>query len=130
MAVPGSATYSVAAKVAAHQAFANLIDAGAGAGLIKVRDSGDVLLGTIILDDPAGSVNGGTGQLTFTIATNDASADASGTIAYVEFTDSDGTVQLSLPAQQGGSAVSGYAVFNTLTVIAGAPLEIVSATIG
>ena len=82
------------------------------------------------LDDPAGSVNGGTGQLTFAIDTNDASADASGTIAYVEFTDSDGTVQLSLPAQQGGSAVSGYAVFNTLTVIAGAPLEIVSATIG
>jgi hypothetical protein len=41
-----------------------------------------------------------------------------------------GTVQLSLPAQAGTVAVSGYIVFNTLSVVSGGPVEITSATIG
>lgn len=130
MAVPSSATYSAAALVAAHTAFKNLIDAGSGAGSIKIRDASDVLLAQIMFNDPCGSVNGTTGQLTFSIAGPDNSADASGTAAYGEFCDDAGTVHLSLPTQAGTVAVSGKLVLNTLSIIAGGPVGIVSATIG
>ncbi len=129
MPAPSSATYSAAALVAAHTSFKDLIDAGT-AGSIKIRDSSDVLLAQIPLSDPCGSVNGTTGQLTFSIAGPDSSADASGTAAYGEFCASDGTVHLSLPAQAGSVAVSGKLVLNTLSIIAGGPVAILSAIIG
>ncbi len=129
MPAPSSATYSAAALVAAHTSFKDLIDAGT-AGSIKIRDSSDVLLAQIPLSDPCGSVNGTTGQLTFSIAGPDSSADASGTAAYGEFCASDGTVHLSLPAQAGSVAVSGKLVLNTLSIVAGGPVAILSATIG
>lgn len=130
MAVPAGVEFDAASKVAAHTAFRDLIDSGSGAGLIRVRDAADVLLATITLSDPCGSVNGTTGLLTFGIAARDESADASGTIAYVQFCDSTGAVRLAMPAQAGSSAVSGKAVFNTLSVIAGGPVEMLSATVG
>jgi len=130
MTAPSSATYSAAALVAAHTSFKTLIDAGSGAGSIKIRDSADVLLAQVPLSDPCGTVNGTTGQLTFSIAGPDTSADASGTAAYGEFCDSDGVVHLSLPAQAGSSAVSGKLVINTLSIVAGGPVGIASATIG
>jgi hypothetical protein len=130
MAVPTVATYSAAALVAAHTAFRNLIDAGSGPGSIKIRDSADVLLSQIPLDDPCGAVNGTTGQLTIAIDGRDESADASGTAAYGEFCDSDGLVHLSLPAQAGSTAVSGFLVLNTRSIVAGGPVEVLSATIG
>ena len=129
MPAPSSATYSAAALVAAHTSFKDLIDAGT-AGSIKIRNSSDVLLAQIPLSDPCGSVNGTTGQLTFSIAGPDSSADASGTAAYGEFCASDGTVHLSLPAQAGSVAVSGKLVLNTLSIIAGGPVAILSAIIG
>lgn len=130
MAVPTVATYSAGAFVAAHTSFRDLIDAGAGAGSIKIRDSADVLLAQVPLSDPCGTVNGTTGQLTITASARDESADASGTAAYGELCDSAGLVHLSLPAQAGTAAVSGYVVLNTLTVAAGGPLEVVSVTLG
>lgn len=130
MPAPVSATYSAAAKVAANTSFRDLLDSGTGAGLVKVRDSSDVLLGTCTLSDPCGSVDGGTGLLTFSSVTGDASADASGTAAYVELCDSDGDVHLSLPTQAGTVAVSGKAVLNTLTIVSGGPIEILSITVG
>ena len=101
-----------------------------GAGSIKIRDSADVLLAEIPLTDPCGTVNGTTGQLTITVSGRDESADASGTAAYGEFCNSDGTVYLSLPAQAGTVAVAGELVMNTLSVAAGGPVEVLSATIG
>lgn len=130
MPAPSSATYSAAALVAAHTSFKTLIDAGSGAGSIKIRDSADVLLAQVPLSDPCGSVNGTTGQLTFSIAGPDTSADATGTAAYGEFCDSDGLVHLSLPTQAGGVAVSGKLVLNTLSIVAGGPVAILSAIIG
>lgn len=130
MPAPGSYTYSAAALVAAHTSFRDLIDSGAGAGSIKVRDAADVLLATIPLSDPCGSVNGTTGQLTFSIAARDESADATGTAAYAEFCDSDGDVHLAMPAQAGTSAVSGKIVLNTLSIVAGGPVEVLSAVVG
>lgn len=130
MPAPSSATYSAAALVAAHTSFKTLIDAGSGAGSIKIRDSSDVLLAQVPLADPCGTVNGTTGQLTFSIAGPDTSADASGTAAYGEFCDSDGLVHLSLPAQAGESAVSGKLVINTLSIVAGGPVAVLTATVG
>jgi hypothetical protein len=130
MPAPASATYSAAAKVAAHTSFRDLIDSGTGAGFVRVRSAADVLLAQIPLVDPCGTVNGTTGALTFAIAGPDTSADASGTAAYGEICDSDGDVHLALPAQAGGAAVSGKIVLNTLTIVATGPVEIITATIG
>ena len=129
MAAPAEATYSASAKSAAHTAFRDLIDAGASAGYVTIRSAADVLLATVPLSDPCGSVDG-SGTLTFSIAGPDSSADADGTAAYAEFCDSDANVHLSLPAVAGGVAVSGYIVLNTLTIVTGGSVSIVSATIG
>lgn len=130
MPAPASATYSVAALVAAHTAFRDLIDGGAGAGFIRIRSAADVLLAQIPLSDPCGTINGATGQLVFSIAGRDESADANGDAAYGEFCDSTGAVHLALPAQQGSAPINGKLVLNTLTVISGAPVEVISATVG
>lgn len=130
MAVPAVATYSAAALVAAHTAFRDLLDAGTAGGSIKIRDAADVLLAQVPLTDPCGTVNGTTGQLTLTMAGRDESADASGTAAYGEFCDSAGLVHLALPAQAGAVAVSGKIVLNTLSIVAGGPVEVLSATVG
>ncbi len=130
MPVPTVATYSVAALVAAHTAFKNLIDAGAGPGTIKLRSASDVLLATITLDDPCGTVNATTGQLVFAIAARDESADISATAAYGQFCDSDGLVHLSLPAATGTVPVSGFIVLNSLSIVGGSPVEVASATVG
>jgi hypothetical protein len=129
MPAPSVATFSAESLVAAHTALLNLIDTGT-AGSIKIRDNADVLLAQITLDDPAGTVNGTTGQLTITMDGRDESANASGTAAYAEICESDGTVHLSLPAQAGSAAVSGKIVLNTLTIVAGLPVEILTVTIG
>lgn len=130
MPAPSVATYAAAALVAAQTSFRDLLDSGSGAGLIRVRSATDVLLAEIVLTDPCGTVNGTTGQLTITPAGPDTSANASGTAAYGELCNSAGTVYLSLPAQAGASPVSGKLVLNTLTIVSGGPVEIVSATIG
>jgi hypothetical protein len=129
MTVPTVATYSAAALIAAHTSFKDLIDIGT-AGSIKIRDAADVLLAQIPLSDPCGSVHGTTGQLTFSISGPDTSADASGTAAYGEFCDSAGLVHLSLPAQAGAVAVAGKIVLNTLSIVAGGPVAVLTATIG
>ena len=130
MPAPTVQTYSVAALVAAHTALRDLVDAGTAGGSIKIRDAADVLLATIPLSDPCGTVNGTTGQLTFSIAGRDESADATGTAAYAEICDSNGVAYLSLPAQQGTAAVSGKVVLNTLSIVAGGPVEMLSLVVG
>ena len=130
MTVPTTATYSGAAKVAAHTSFRDLVDSGSGAGFVRIRDAADVLLATIPLSDPCGSVNGTTGQLTLSIAGPDTSADTNGTAAYGEICNSAGTVYLSLPTQAGSAAVSGKLVLNTLSIVSGTTVTLLSATIG
>lgn len=130
MPAPSVATYSVDALVDAHTAFLALLDADTGPGLCRIRDNADVLLAEITLDNPAGTVNGGTGQLTITFDGRDESANASGTAAYGELTDASGNVHLSIPTQAGSTPVAGKLVLNTLTIVAGLPVEILTCTIG
>ena len=129
MAVPTVATYSAAAKIAAHTSFKDLIDTGAGNGTIKIRDAADVLLATFNLSDPCGTVNGTTGQLTLSISAS-VNASATGTAAYAEVCAVGGAVALSIPAQAGTVAVAGKIVLNTLSLISGQPVSILAATIG
>jgi hypothetical protein len=129
MPAPSVATYSAESKVTVHTAFLNLLDTGSYA-LLRGRDAADVLLFEIQLSDPAGTVNGTTGQLTITATGPDTSANASGTCAYCELTESDGTVHLALPTQAGTAAVSGKAVLNTLAIISGTPVTAITITIG
>lgn len=130
MPAPAQYTYAAATLVAGHTAVLGEIDAGSGAGKIRLRDDSDVLLAEIPLTDPAGTVNGSTGQLTLTASGPDTSADATGTCTYGEICDSDNTVVVSLPASQGSSAVSGEIVISNTSIVSGAEVSLVSAVIG
>lgn len=129
MAVPTGVEYAAAAIVAANTAFLDLLDAEAGNATIKIRDASDVLLATIPLDDPAGAVDAGTGELTLDIDGSDDSADANGTAAYGEICDGAGAVLCALPCQAGSAPVSGKLVLQTLTIVAGGTVVLYSATI-
>lgn len=133
MSVPASQTFSVTTLVGVHTWFRDLIDSHATLpGLLRLRDAADVLLSEVPLADPCGAVNVATGQLTFDIdpTPRDESANAGGVIAYGEICDGYGDVHLALPAQAGTVAVSGKIVANTLTVVAGGPVEVFSVTVG
>lgn len=140
MPAPSTYTFSAAALVAAHTAFRDLIDAGTGAGFIRIRDADDVLLAQIPLTIPCGTVdgavgvgmgvNGGSGRLTLTPAGRDEGADAAGVAAYAEFCDSEGEAHLVLPAAQGEVSVIGFLVLNTLTLVEGGPVEVLGAAVG
>jgi hypothetical protein len=130
MAVPAVAIYSVAVLAAAHMAFLEVFDAVPFPGTIKIRDSADVLLATIPLAYPSGAVNQATGRLTFAIAGREENAPTGGMAAYGEFCDPYGVVHLALPTQAGLLPVSGKLVINSLVIVGGGPVSVVSATIG
>lgn len=127
---------STAAGGAAATAILNLIDAGSGPGQIRVYTgtqpatpetaiTSQVLLGTLTLSDPAGTVSGKT--LTFSPITQDDAADASGTIAWCRVVDSDGTAVIDGDASATGG--SGTFQFNTVTVVAGGPIALTSGSL-
>jgi len=128
MPAPIAAEYEVTAIVAAHQALLDLLDAGAGDAELVILSSTDTALATAALDLSASAVNGTTGQLTL-VATATTGA-TSGVAAYGEVRDKGGAAQFSLPAQAGNAAVSGKLVINTLTIIVGQPVSVVSLTVG
>jgi hypothetical protein len=129
MPAPGAPTYAAAAKVAAHTSLKDLIDGGAGAGTVKLYSSADVLLATITLTDPCGSVNGTTGQLTLTPASATTGV-ANGTAAYGTVSSSTPTVYFSADTQAGTAAVTGKFVINSLTIVSGGAVTMLSATFG
>lgn len=116
---------STTARNAACNGIVDAIDAGAGAGKLKVytnaqvgsvggSEAGNTLLGTLTMSDPAfGSA--ATGVATASAITSDTSADASGTAGHVNVTDSDDNVIADMDAAQG----SGTANFDNTTVVAG-----------
>jgi hypothetical protein len=129
MPVPAVATYSLDVRVAAQTGLLTALDSGTGAAVVRIRSASDVLLGSVSLSDPCGTVSGTTGVLTFSIA-GQGTGSASGTAAYAEFCTSEGDAKLSIPALQGTAAVPGYFVMNSLSVVSGNPLEILSASAG
>lgn len=118
-------TYSTAAKTARMNAVIGEIDAGAGAGKLKIRDSGNVVLATIVLTDPSGTASGGV--LTFDFDPDiSATASASGTAANAIITDSnDVTVISGLTVGTSGTDV----VLDSTSITSGQTVTITSGTI-
>lgn len=129
MPAPASYTYTSTSLVDAHTSFRDLVDAGASNGYIEILNESDTVLCTVDLSDPCGTVNGTTGQLTFSIPAA-GTATTSGTASWARINDSNGVSLLEMPAQEGTSAVSGYIVLNTLSIISGGDVDIISAVVG
>jgi len=80
--------------------------------------TGDVLLGTLTLFDPAGTV--ATGSITFGAITQDNAADADGKARRAVLFDSDDTLvsELDVTATGGDGAIK----LNTVNIVAGGPI--------
>lgn len=129
MPAPASLTFAATAYVAAHQGLLDRINTGAGDSELVILDASDTELAAVTLDLATSAVNGTTGQLVFAW-TGSPTGAASGVAAYGEIRDKDGAAQISLPAVAGSVAVSGKLVINTLTIIAGQPVNLVALTVG
>lgn len=89
------------AQQGAMDAVVDLIDAGAGAGTIKIYTgtqpatgdtalSGNTLLGTLTFSDPAFGATNSSGVATASAITSDTNADATGTATFARIADSNG----------------------------------------
>jgi len=126
---------STAARNAAADAVVDLVDAGAGAGVIEIRtgaapssandaDTG-TLLATLTFSDPAfGAAS--SGQATASSITQDSSADATGTAGHFRVKDSNGNTvfQGSITTTGGGGVMQ----LVTTSITAGQPVQITSFT--
>lgn len=112
------------------------IDAGVGAGTIKVYTgtqptapadaiTTQTLLGTLTFSDPCGTSSGGT--LTFSAITQDTSADATGTATWARIADSAGNTvfDCDVTATGGGGTIQ----FNTTSFVQNGPILISSFTL-
>lgn len=123
-----------AAASAAADAVVDLIDAGAGAGTIKVYTAtiptdantaigAQTLLATLTFSDPAfGSASNGVA--TASAITSDSSADATGTAAWARIADSNGTTIMDVTVGTSGEDIN----FNTVSFVSGAVIAISSLT--
>lgn len=118
--------YSTAAKNARLNAVVAQIDAGAGAGKLKIRNSSNVVLATLTLADPCGTVSAGVLTFDFDPDISDTSADASGTAANAIITDdADTTVISGLTVGTSGTNV----VLDSVSITAGQTVTITAGTI-
>lgn len=129
-----------AAAKAACDAVVDLLDAGAGAGTLKIYSAGSgvpanaddaitdqVLLATLTLSDPAfgnaADINPGA-RATASAITGDSAADATGTAAFFRALDSNGVVVI-----QGGVGTSGQELnLNTVSLVSGVAVDVTSWT--
>lgn len=113
------------------------IDAGSGAGTIKVYTapmatlpsdaiSTQTLLGTLTFSDPSGATPTG-GTFTASAVTQDSSADATGTAAWARIQDSTGTVvmDVDITVTGGGGAMQ----MNTTAIVILGPILISAMTV-
>ena len=113
------------------------LDAGSGPAVIEFYSgtqpangnaalAGNTLLGTLVCTDPAGSAPSG-GVFTFSAITEDSIADATGTCTFVRIKDAAGTTVADADASATGGG--GSVQLNTVSIVAGGPIRISSATI-
>lgn len=87
--------------------------------------SDNILLATLTLSQPAGSVAGG--ALTFNAITEDASADATETAVWGRLKDGDGDAVFD--ANLGVTVGLFVIVINTTAIVAGGPVQVTSGVI-
>lgn len=125
-----------AVKNSALDAIKTAIDAGSGAGLIKIYNgtqpatandavTSQTLLGTLTFSDPCGSSSSGT--LTFSAITQDSSADATGTATWARIVDSTGATVFDCDVGTTGGSAS--LQFNTTNFVITGPILITAFTI-
>jgi len=119
-------TWSPASKVAAHEALVAMLDAHVtDPAFVTIHDSSDVTLAVILLEKPSGTVTPGTGRLA--LITNGREEDATaGTASYATLRDGYGDPYTSLLCEQGTTPVPGACVLNTLGIVGGTPVDLVS----
>lgn len=109
------------------------VDAGAGAGLLRVYDgtrpatggAATTLLAELTFSNPCVAAGASSGVLTFDAITADASANASGTATWCRGVDSTGTFVFD--GNVGTSAAD--FILNTVTITAGQQVSCSSGTI-
>jgi len=123
-----------ASASAAADAVVDRIDAGAGAGTIKIYTAtiptdadtalgAQTLLATLTFSDPAfGAASNGVA--TASAITSDASADATGTATWARIADSTGTTVMDVTVGTTGEDIN----FNTVSFVTGATVAITSLT--
>ena len=129
MAAPFLNVWSPAAIEAAHTGFLAHIDGGSGAGSITIHRADDVLLATIPLDRPGGTISSVTGALALAADGREDDAPAAGNASYATIRNSSGTALRSMPCEAGSSPVVGKCVLNTVEIELGGRVELVSAVI-
>lgn len=119
------------------QAVLDKLDAAATAGVFKIYSAGSgrpatggaitdqVLLGTITLSKPCGTVSNGVAV--FAAFTEDPVADATGTIAFARGLDGNGVFVLDMGCGVTGSGKT--LIFNTLSVQQGGVIQILSGSL-
>lgn len=128
MPAPTVAFYDTAVKVALSGELLALLDVY-GTCYCKIFSDADVLLAQIYFTDPPGSV-GTDGVLTLTPAGPDASANASGTAAYLELYNPDDELFYTIPITEGATAIPGWFVMSSTTVVEGEPVSVTGFTLG
>ncbi len=109
------------------------IDAGSGAGTIKVYNgtqptsandavTTQTLLATLTFSDPCGTTSSGT--LTMSAITQDSAADATGTATWARIADSTGATVFDVDVTATGAG--GALQFNTTNFVIGGPVLISS----
>lgn len=127
---------STAARNAIGDAVVDLIDAGADAGKLQIRDGTQpagpdtaatgTLLAEITLNDPAfGDAAAGVATAVVSPALQDASADANGTATWFRVLDSDNNAIIDGDVGTSGADLN----LTTTTIVAGQPVSISSWTI-
>lgn len=117
------ATLSTAARNAACDAIVDLCDAGAGAGKLVIRTSGDVEVATLTLSDPAFGA-AATGVATASAITSDASATG-GTAAKFTLEDDSANAIITGTVGTSGAELN----LSSTTIGAGATVAVSSFTV-
>lgn len=128
--------FVTAVKNSALDTIKTAIDAGSGAGTIKIYTgtqptspadaiTTQTLLGTLTFSDPCGTSASGT--LTMSAITQDSAADATGTATWARIADSTGATvcDIDVTATGGGGTLQ----FNTTSFVIGGPILISAFTI-
>ena len=118
-------------------ALVDLIDAGAGAGTIKIYTTGggrpagpataitdQVLLATLTFSDPAFGA-AGSGSATASAITSDTSADATGTATWARIADSNALAIVDVEVGTTGADIN----FNSVAFTAGSTVAITAMTV-
>lgn len=126
---------SAAANNAVCDALVDSIDAGAGAGTIKIYDgtqpatadtaiTTQTLLATLTFSDPAFGA-AAAGVATASAITDDTSADATGTATWARIQDSDSNTKFDCDVGTSGATLN----LNTTSITAGQNVSITSFTV-